>query len=478
MLSINTNSGAIQDLFYLGQAQGELSTSMQRLSSGLRINSAADDPAGLAISAIMQDQAAGLNQAVSNAQTGISLLQTADGALSQSQQIVSQMRTLAVQAANGTLTTNDRAALQAEINQLATQLTNIADQTQFNQQNLLNGTLTDVALQVGANANQTITFSISAMDAKTLGLQTTQATPASGSTAAIDFAGGLAPSGSLLSTSVTYSLHFENTTGAVSGAGLGATATVAVPTTDDLAGGTYTVVLGADSYAYLVNSAGNTVAKSSVQVAGDAPTTAITFNDLTSNQVDAVITTGDVTLANAPTSGTTTLGTLSLTVTLDLMNGSTTVANVVNPTTAAGVAVTFTDKGSPGVTDLVLYTGGGGLAIANGQSIGNLNLSLGGPNVLDANDAQTAIGSLDSAINTVTQQEAQIGAVQNRLQATISELQIGAQNLDSANGVIADANIPQEMINFTEAQVKLQAGVSMLTQANAIPSLLLKIITG
>jgi len=192
-LSINSNAGAVQDLYYLGNAQMSMSTAMQRLSSGLQINSAADNPAGLAISAKMQNQVSGLNQAVANAQTGISLLQTADGALSQSQSIVQQMRTLAVQAANGTLTPTDRSTIQDEVNQLANQLTSIAQQTQFNSKNLLDGTLQNVNLQVGANANQTIGFSIGAMDANSLGLQTQQASIASGSCAATDFVGATPP---------------------------------------------------------------------------------------------------------------------------------------------------------------------------------------------------------------------------------------------------------------------------------------------
>ena len=227
----------------------------------------------------MQNQVSGLNQAVANAQTGISLLQTADGALSQSQSIVQQMRTLAVQAANGTLTPTDRSTIQDEVNQLANQLTSIAQQTQFNSKNLLDGTLQNVNLQVGANANQTIGFSIGAMDANSLGLQTQQASIASGSCAATDFVGGNAPSGSALVAGQTYSLTFAATTSTAAGADI-QTPTIAAGSA--LAGGAYTVVLNSDSFAYVVNSVtGVTVAKSTVQVAGDVINTVISFNDLT-----------------------------------------------------------------------------------------------------------------------------------------------------------------------------------------------------
>ncbi len=475
MLSINSNSGAVQDLFYLGQAQGDLSTAMQRLSSGLQINSAADNPAGLAISAKMENQVSGLNQAVANAQTGISLLQTADGALSQSQSIVQQMRTLAVQAANGTLTPTDRATIQDEINQLANQLTSIAQQTQFNTKNLLDGSLQNINLQVGANANQTISFSIGAMDAKTLGLQTFQASLASGSSAATDFVGGTAPNGSALATGTTYTLTFAASTVAVTSTTLSAPT---VPTGSALAGGTYSIVLSSDSYAYLIDANGNTVAQSTAQVAGDAQNTVITFADVSNSSQDDLVVKAAITLGNAPSSGTSSLGTVASTVVLTVMNGATTVASVTNPTASANGAITFMDATTATQADLVLQLGSSGLVMDSGASIGSLSLQAGGPNVLDSGDAQSAVTSLDNALTSITNQRALIGATQNRLQATIGDLQVTSQNLQNANGVIADANIPQEMMNFTQAQVKFQAGVSMLLQANAEPQLLLKIITG
>ncbi len=477
-LSINSNAGAVQDLYYLGNAQMSMSTAMQRLSSGLQINSAADNPAGLAISAKMQNQVSGLNQAVANAQTGISLLQTADGALSQSQSIVQQMRTLAVQAANGTLTPTDRSTIQDEVNQLADQLTSIAQQTQFNSKNLLDGTLQNVTLQVGANANQTIGFSIGAMDASSLGLQTQQASIASGSSAATDFVGGTAPTGSILAAGQTYSLTFAATTSSVAGGTFGGTPTVAAGSA--LAGGTYTVVLNSDSYAYLVNTAtGTTVAKSTAQVAGDAQNTTITFDDLTqTSQADIQLKNSVAAIGAAPASGTSSLGVVTVTVALNVMNGATVVATATNPSVAANGAITFIDATTATQNDLVLQVGSDGMTPDSGTAIGNFSLQAGGPNVLDAGDAENSITALDNALTTVTNQEALIGAVQNRVQATISNLQVTSQNLQSANGVIADANIPQEMMNFTQAQVQFQAGVAMLQQANAEPTLLLHIITG
>ena len=177
-LSINTNVMSLNAQRNLGQSQSALSKSMQRLSSGLRINSAKDDAAGLAISDRMTSQIRGLNQAVRNSNDGISLAQTAEGALQETTNILQRMRELAVQSANDTNSASDRSSLQAEVNQLKQEMTRIADTTSFNGKNLLDGTMTTAQFQVGANANQTISFGINSAKSEHLGnnaLNTTNA---------------------------------------------------------------------------------------------------------------------------------------------------------------------------------------------------------------------------------------------------------------------------------------------------------------
>ncbi len=168
-LSINTNVASLNAQRNLGASQSQLAKSMQRLSSGLRINSAKDDAAGLAISDRMTSQIRGLNQAVRNSNDGISLAQTAEGALQESTNILQRMRELAVQSANDTNSASDRSSLQAEVNQLKQELTRIAETTTFNGKNLLDGTLTSAQFQVGANANETISFSINSAKSTDLG---------------------------------------------------------------------------------------------------------------------------------------------------------------------------------------------------------------------------------------------------------------------------------------------------------------------
>ncbi|BCD99295.1 flagellin [Marinagarivorans cellulosilyticus] len=169
-LVINTNIASLNAQRQLVNSGNELSTAMERLSSGKRINTAADDAAGLAISNRMTAQVRGLNQAVRNANDGISLIQTAEGALDETTNILQRMRELAIQSANGIYDDSNRKTLDAEVQQLISELDRIAQTTTFNGQTLLDGSLGNVELQVGSQANQTIEFNIQAMDAKTLGM--------------------------------------------------------------------------------------------------------------------------------------------------------------------------------------------------------------------------------------------------------------------------------------------------------------------
>jgi flagellin len=149
---INTNAASLNSQRSLNMSQTSLATSLQRLSSGLRINSAKDDAAGMAISARMTSQINGLNQASRNANDGISLAQTAEGGLQSITESLQRMRELAVQGANATNTATDRAALQQEVDQLVQQINTVAGQTAFNGVKLLDGTFNSQAFQVGANS--------------------------------------------------------------------------------------------------------------------------------------------------------------------------------------------------------------------------------------------------------------------------------------------------------------------------------------
>ena len=186
-LTINTNVASLNAQRNLANSQGALAKSMQRLSSGLRINSAKDDAAGLGISDRMTSQIRGLNQAVRNANDGISLAQTAEGALQESTNILQRMRELAVQSANDTNSTDDRTSLNAEVSQLISELDRIAQNTEFNGSVLLDGSFSAAVFHVGADAGQTISVSIS--DATTgsggLGVASVSVASQSGANSAI-----------------------------------------------------------------------------------------------------------------------------------------------------------------------------------------------------------------------------------------------------------------------------------------------------
>ncbi|MDN5293486.1 MAG: flagellin [Eubacteriales bacterium] len=169
-MRINNNVSALNAWRNLSITDTAMSKSLEKLSSGLRINRAADDAAGLAISEKMRAQIKGLNQAIRNAQDGISLIQTAEGALNETHSILQRLRELAVQAANDTLTDDDRAQIQQEVNQLITEIDRIASNTEFNTQKLLNGSFTNKVLHIGANSGQTLTVTIGNMAAGALGV--------------------------------------------------------------------------------------------------------------------------------------------------------------------------------------------------------------------------------------------------------------------------------------------------------------------
>ncbi|MET4162989.1 flagellin [Marinobacterium sp. MBR-111] len=170
---INSNIMSLNAQNQLTKSSNELNTSMERLTSGKRINSAADDAAGLAIASRMTSQVRGLDQAVRNANDGISLIQTAEGALEESTNILQRMRELSIQSANGTYSEGNRSTLNAEVKQLTAELNRISETTSFNGQKILDGSLGKTSLQVGSEANETISFQIQAMDAKTLGMGST-----------------------------------------------------------------------------------------------------------------------------------------------------------------------------------------------------------------------------------------------------------------------------------------------------------------
>jgi len=315
---INHNISALNAWRSLYQTNSALSKSLEKLSSGLRINRAADDAAGLAISEKMRAQIRGLEQAIRNAQDGISLIQTAEGALNETHAILQRMRELADQAANDTLTEEDRYQIQREINQLTEEVQRIGVTTEFNTQKLLNGSYQGKKFHIGANKDQTLEININDMRAISI-------------------------------------------------------------------------------------STGGTITSGALNIASE------------SGQATATI------------------------------NGETVTANLVT---------------------LIYIDGSGDIATKTAYAI----------SVMDQDSAESAITTFQTAIDKVSTERAKLGAYQNRLEHTIANLGVAAENLTAAESRIRDVDMAQEMMNFTKLQILMQSGTVMLAQANMAPQAVLRLL--
>jgi flagellin len=467
---INTNISSLTAQRNANRTQNDLSTAIARLSSGLRINSAKDDAAGLAISDRMTAQIRGTNQAARNANDGISLAQVAEGALGSVTGNLQRMRELAVQSANATNSASDRAALQQEVAQLTTEIDRVATQTQFNGLNLLDGTFTAQQFQVGANAGQTITVAgiasartsalgISYSASVTGGLTTApltagqltlngnaiQASAAgAGAGQSADSAWSIAQAINASQGSVVATANPTTVAGAAPGAFAAITAgTVQINGVDigAVAAGGSAAVQGAN-VAAAINSVS---AASGVTAVANAATGAITLTAADGRNVAITGTQTNTGLSNATTHGTLTLATSG-----------------VNP---QSITVGGTAPASAGLAAATTA------ATLTGTAVSLLDIST----VAGANSALTTI---DSALQTINSSRAALGAVQNRFSSTIENLQTASENLSASRSRIQDADFAAETANLARAQVLQQAGTAMVAQANQLPQLVLQLLKG
>lgn len=420
-VTINTNVMSLNAQRNLGKSQGKLAQSMQRLSSGLRINSAKDDAAGLAISDRMTSQIRGLNQAARNANDGISLAQTAEGALQESTSILQRMRELAVQSANDTNSDSDRSSLNDEVTQLKAELNRIAETTEFNGKKLIDGTMSGSTFQVGANSgtNQTITFAIDSAKGDVLG-----------EVAAADIT-GTAASSDYVAASADYS------------AAVAATATAGeITVTADVAG------TAGDAFSVTYVNDTDAVGPTAVL---DTDTNVITVTgDFTvGGEGEAAIATAIDGIAGVSATATTDAGTLSaLPADIDVTGGAEQVG-----TAAVGTAAS---------TDYAVNTAAS--VVVDDIEVDTLA------------SAQSAIVSVDNALDDISTIRGGLGAVQNRFESTIANLNNVSENLSSARSRILDADIAMETSAMTKSNILQQAGVSILAQANQVPQLALSLL--
>ena len=493
MAVINTNSASLNAQRNLVGSNQTLETSLRRLSSGLRINSAKDDAAGLAIASRMTAQVRGLNQAIRNANDAISLSQTAEGALGESSNILRRIRDIAVQSANDTNSGSDRAALQQEVSQLQQELNRIATDTEFNGKKLLDGSFVAQQFQVGANANQVISVSMGSAKALDMGNQalTTDGTAGVPQAAAADLATAVAAGNG-------YALQTLTVTGSIGNADV------------DVAAG--------DSAREIAEAVNN--ATEQTGVSASARTKAqLEFGTLTTSTVsfqlqgmgDAVQISANVTdpsdlsgLASAinAKSGSTGVSAVAYGERIELVSQTgddIAIGDFASGTAGDTMTITgFTADGELDATPVDLEDGGDNSTVIGGRvsfssadaysitgasadlldpatSTSTLN-DVAGINVGSQLGANDAISVVDGALGFINGLRAKLGAVQNRVESTVSNLSATAENLTAARSRIEDADFAKETAELARSQVLQQAGMAMLAQANALPNNVLSLL--
>lgn len=496
-LTVNTNVASLNTQRNLQSSSNALSTSMQRLSTGSRINSAKDDAAGLQISNRLTSQISGLNVAVRNANDGISLAQTAEGALQQSTNILQRMRDLSLQAANGSNDANDRGALQKEVGALQSELSRIAETTTFGGRKLLDGSFGATAFQVGANANETIDVSIGSASAEKIGAYISDKSGSIlGKAAAVTTATDIQPDGTLkisangkeynavdIETTDTASAVVEKINSA--GSPVKASARTDAVLTKSGNVGTFDLKIevsksdntkvdstielkGLTSFDQVVSAVNSSGSGLSAKVNGDG-----TLEVSSADGAAIKFTAGGMT--NAATPAAIAAGDLTL---------KTRSAEDISPKDNAGDfsaavdigAVAAVANGAVKLSSSAAYSLSGTAATKiTGESAGTL-AKVSDIDVSTAFGAQKAIDVIDGAIAFIDSQRSDLGAVQNRFDNTIANLQSISENVSAARGRIQDTDFAAETANLSKNQILQQAGTAILAQAKQLPQAVLSLL--
>lgn len=392
-LTVNTNVASLNTQRNLNTSSNSLSTSLQRLSTGSRINSAKDDAAGLQISNRLTSQVNGLNVATKNANDGISLAQTAEGALQQSTNILQRMRDLSLQSANGSNSTSERDALNSEVGQLKKELDRISNTTTFGGRKLLDGSFGTASFQVGSAANEIISVGIDEMSAESL-----KGSYYTASGAATTFATGTAAS-----------------TGSV---------TIKTAAVDGAASGETKITVN-----FKGNETGEQAAAKIAAAVNDANIGVGAFVD--GAKISYVARAGE---------------------------------NASGVATGSITSIEF-GGAATGAANVTAFS-----ASASGDSrVSDIDIS-------SASGAQAAVLVIDDALKMIDSQRADLGAIQNRFDNTIANLQNIGENVSAARGRIQDTDFAAETANMTKNQVLQQAGTAILAQANQLPQSVLSLL--
>jgi flagellin len=477
-LVINTNVMSLNAQRNLTTSSSALATSLQRLSSGLRINSAKDDAAGLAISNRMTTQINGLNQAVRNANDGISLAQTTEGALQEVTNNLQRIRELAVQSANATNSDSDRKALDQEVQQRLEEIQRIASQTSFNGRKVLDGSFGNATFQVGANVGETIS----------IGLNTSMKTNAIGQVA-----------------HATGNVNLAQTLGSTQAAGAFTTTAAS-----SAAGEVFSMTVGGvEAFSFTASAASETVAAAAVDAAlnidalnaagftvtGTAAGGDLRFSRLDGKAFDVVVTntyngtpaggfaTTQTGTTSAAAAGTINLGAVDIAIgdgsATSLAGSYSSVQELVDAISGLGVhAAVDVETGYLSIvsSEALQVSGGAVASLGLAAQTYGVGGSLASVNVLDVDGANDAILRIDSALTAVSELRGTLGAIQNRFESTINSLQTVAENLSASRSRILDTDFAAETAALTRAQILQQAGTAMVAQANSVPQNVLSLL--
>jgi len=540
MQVINTNVPSLNAQRNLSNSQSSLNVSLQRLSSGLRINSAKDDAAGLAISQRFTAQIRGGTQATRNANDGVSLSQVAEGGLAQMGDILQRVRELAVQSANATNSTSDRAALNNEVTQLVAELDRFSNSTDFNGQKLFNGSFSTAIFQVGANANQTIvatssdfrtkqygTYQVGVGDGTgtlattnfTLDPATTVAAGATGvvnvSSGAVQASGGFTING--VDISVTDTDMAKDVADKINAAHAGVAASARSEATLSLGSGVYDLTVASktstfDAVSFTVGDAnGNGIieaedyAQAITSFNAKSSKTGVTaqlatFKDATNTTFYGVkLISDDGSNIALSSNGTAASG---FGGDVNIWNYDSTNSTASNQVLSSGQILTAGSSGSINFAGQVVINSSASFSIStSGAQFASGVLALSGANAattaltsgtsyasdlksVDKLDISTvdgatqALRTVDDALTLINDQRSKYGALQSRFDAAISNLQITTENLSASRSRIMDTDFASETANLTRAQILQQAGTAMLAQANSLPNQVLSLLKG
>lgn len=498
-LGINTNIASLSAQRALSNTQSDAATSMQRLATGLRINSAKDDAAGLAVANALTSRVNGLEQASRNASDAVSMLQTAEGGLQNITDNLQRIRELAVQASNDSISSTERGYLDTEVQQLIAEIDRVANTTQFNGVDLLDGDYASTALQfqVGHRNNANDRFSINIADVNT---------------AALGQSGGTQ---SLTGTRITGDLNAGDLTiggvdvGAVTAAGTGSSLAHGVAAAIEAAAPTVTATVGASTFSmgtFTDITFGSAADADSYQFTIVSGTSTVNLFDtdpvatggltVTDAEFDAALTSKSAALATAGITFTGSAATDDLVFTkadgTDFSIDSTV-------TDAAGGDLTYTSGGFTNLTETasgsspqnvhgsVTLTSSSGITLAGnattkaGFAINNLGSASTGTlisniDVTDRANALTALTSVDAALATVNDTRADIGAYQARFESVVESAKVASENAQASRSRVLDADFAVESASLAKTQVLQQAGISVLAQANAMPQQVLALL--